>query len=205
MKNLVQLLYLTLIILCTGCSNHQGYDGSSCARAKLSLDKGWKFHLGDASSAEGDFGYGTGMLFGKSGEAVGAIDTSFNDSSWRTIDLPHDWVVELDFLNANDRNLRDRGKRLVVKFDGVFRDSKVWLNGHYMGSHMSGYSEFTFDITDYARYGGNNVIVVRADASQYEGWFYEGAMLTGRVTIHLQTSCWMPAISWVCLCLMRIV
>jgi beta-galactosidase len=203
MKNIVHLLFLTLIMISTGCSNHEAYDGSSCARAKLSLDKDWKFHLGDASSPEGDFGYGTGMLFGKSGEAVGAIDTSFNDSTWRTVDLPHDWVVELDFLNVKDRNLRDhgykpvgrlypktsigwyrhsffipaedRGKQLAIKFDGVFRDSKVWLNGHYMGSHMSGYSEFTFDITDYARYGGKNVMVVRVDASQYEGWFYEGA------------------------------
>jgi beta-galactosidase len=203
MKNIGFSLCLTLIIIIAGCSDNHGYDRSSCARAKISLDKNWKFHLGDASSPDGDFGYGTGMLFGKAGEAVGAIDTTFKVSSWRTVDLPHDWAVELDFLNVKDRNLRDhgykpvgrlypktsigwyrhafnipstdRGKRLALKFDGVFRDSKVWLNGHYMGSHMSGYSEFVYDITDYVKFGGNNVIVLRADASQYEGWFYEGA------------------------------
>ena len=71
--------------------------------------------------------------------------------------------------------MTDRGKRLAVKFDGVFRDCIVWLNGHYIGNNLSGYSEFIYDVTDYARYGEKNVLVVRVDASQYEGWFYEGA------------------------------
>ena len=155
MKRIYLVLILPFLVLFGSCYRKANNDTTSCNRVNLSFDRGWKFHLGDASSPEGDFGYGTGMLFGKAGEAVGAIDTSFKDRSWRTIDLPHDWVAELDFLYVKDRNLRDhgykpvgrlypktsigwyrrsfsipssdRGKRIAIKFDGVFRDSKVWL------------------------------------------------------------------------------
>ncbi|HVS98233.1 MAG TPA: beta-galactosidase GalA, partial [Puia sp.] len=69
----------------------------------------------------------------------------------------------------------DSGNRFVVRFDGIYRDSKVWINGFYLCANASGYSGFSCDITDYLRYGHDNVIVVRVDASQYEGWYYEGA------------------------------
>jgi beta-galactosidase len=178
-------------------------DAISSPRERLLLDRGWKFHFGDASSPEGDFGYGVALLLAKAGESGGAVDPHFNDAGWRSIDLPHDWAVEQDFVNVKDENVEshgfkpigrkfpkttigwyrrafmipktDAGKRLAVTFDGVFRDSRVWLNGHYLGSNTSGYSGFSYDITDYINYGGNNVLVVRVDASQYEGWFYEGA------------------------------
>jgi len=172
-------MIIPFLIALVRCSNQTNTNSGSCDREKLLIDRGWKFHLGDASSAEDDFGYGTGMLFGKSGEAVGAVDSGFNDDLWRLVDLPHDWAVELDFLNVKDKNLRDhgykpvgrlypktsigwyrryfiipasdRGKSLAIKFDGIFRDSKVWINGHYLGSHMSGYSEFNYNITDYVK------------------------------------------------------
>jgi beta-galactosidase len=173
------------------------------SREKLLLDFGWKFHLGDASDPKNDFDYGIQATFAKAGETAGAILPNFNDSTWRTLDLPHDWAVELDFTNVKDEDVKshgykpigrqfakstvgwyrraffvpkeDEGRRLEVKFDGVFRDCIVWLNGHYLGNNLSGYSEFSYDITDYIRYGEKNVFVVRVDVSQYEGWFYEGA------------------------------
>ena len=178
-------------------------ENPSTARETLLLDCGWKFHLGDAASPEKDFGYGTGAAFAKAGDAVGAARPDFNDSAWRRLDLPHDWAVELGFVNVKDDDLNshgykplgrqfpgtsigwyrraftipksDTGKRLAVRFDGVFRDCVVWFNGHFLGRNLSGYSEFSFDITDYARFGQKNVLVVRVDATQYEGWFYEGA------------------------------
>ncbi|MGH9455315.1 MAG: beta-galactosidase GalA, partial [Terriglobia bacterium] len=69
----------------------------------------------------------------------------------------------------------DVGKRLSIEFDGVFRDSMVALNGNFLGGNLSGYAPFRYDITDHANYGGKNVLVVRVDATEYEGWFYEGA------------------------------
>jgi len=176
---------------------------SKGVREKLLLDFGWKFSFGDASSVDSDFGYGSGKLFAKAGEPVGAVKPDFNDSSWRSVDLPHDWVVEMDFVNLKDEYVKehgfkpvgrqfpkttvgwyrraftlpvaDEGRRIAVKFDGVFRDCIAWINGHYLGSNLSGYSEFSFDISDYVNFGRKNVLVLRVDAGNYEGWFYEGA------------------------------
>jgi beta-galactosidase len=69
----------------------------------------------------------------------------------------------------------DAGRRISIEFDGVFRDATVFLNGFYLGRHLSGYAPFSFDITDYVKYGGKNVITVRVDATLNEGWYYEGA------------------------------
>src|SRR5205814_5599376 len=66
-------------------------------------------------------------------------------------------------------------KRISVEFDGVYRDSIVWINGHYLGAETSGYIGFARNISELLNYGGENVIVVRVDATLEEGWFYEGA------------------------------
>ncbi|HEV9035093.1 MAG TPA: glycoside hydrolase family 2 TIM barrel-domain containing protein, partial [Puia sp.] len=173
-------------------------------RAHTSLDQGWKFHLGDAADPSKDFNFRTVSIFAKSGKAEGtAIAADFNDRDWRDISLPHDWAVELPFEFSPDPDVMshgykpvgghypstsigwyrkhftvatsDSGRRFVVRFDGIFRDSKVWINGFYLCGNASGYSGFSCDITDYLRYGHDNVLVVRVDASQYEGWYYEGA------------------------------
>ena len=68
----------------------------------------------------------------------------------------------------------DAGKVLQLQFDGVFRDSQVWLNGQFLGSHPSGYTPFQYNITKVARYGSENVITVRVDPRRFEGWWYEG-------------------------------
>lgn len=70
----------------------------------------------------------------------------------------------------------DRGKRLWLEFDGVFRDSLVLVNGYIVGRSESGYAPFRVDIGDFLDYdGGPNQLTVRVDASLGEGWFYEGA------------------------------
>jgi beta-galactosidase len=66
-------------------------------------------------------------------------------------------------------------RRISLTFDGVFRDAQFWLNGFYLGRNESGYMGVTWDVTDYVDYHHPNVLVVRVDATQYEGWFYEGA------------------------------
>ncbi|HEV3412551.1 MAG TPA: beta-galactosidase GalA [Puia sp.] len=177
---------------------------ATAQRQHRSLDDGWRFHFGDASDPAKDFNYGTVSIFSKSGKSEGtAIAPDFNDRDWRALSVPHDWAVELPFENSPDFDVMshgykpvgghypatsigwyrkrfvvaaaDSGQRFVLQFDGIFRDSKVWVNGFYCCSNASGYSGFSVDVTDFIRYGRENVLVVRVDASQYEGWFYEGA------------------------------
>ncbi len=174
-------------------------------RERLLADFGWRFHLGHANDVAKDFGYGRGGAFAKSGSLIGGrggvTTTAFDDGTWAAVDLPHDWAIDLPF--SDDRGLNehgakplgraypetsvgwyrrtfdipasDRGRRVSLEFDGVFRDCIVILNGHYVGRNLSGYAPFRFDITDLLTYGGKNALVVRVDATEYEGWFYEGA------------------------------
>jgi len=69
----------------------------------------------------------------------------------------------------------DRGRRIWIEFDGVFRDAQVFVNGCYIGNNENGYVPFRFDLTDFLSYGAKNFIVVRVDARYGDGWFYEGA------------------------------
>lgn len=191
-------LLLTTIFLTTAFSQSKGP-----AREKLLLDFGWKFHFGNAANPEKDFNYGIDEVFAKTGDGVDAAKINFNDSSWRKVNLPHDWAVELPFVYEDNWNINDHGykpigrqfpetsigwyrrsftipasdstKRILVKFDGVFRDCTIWLNDVFIGRNLSGYEEFSYDLTDYIRFGGKNVLTVRVDATQAEGWFYEGA------------------------------
>ena len=134
------------------------------------------------------------------GNAVSFVRPNFDDRPWRQLDLPHDWAVELPFdpkadlkhgfkpigpgfpensigwyRREFDLPASDQGKTLWIEFDGVYRNSLVWLNGHCLGRHLDGYSSFRYDISGFAHCGGRNELVVRVDASRFEGWFYEGA------------------------------
>jgi beta-galactosidase len=173
----------------------------SVARERLLLDFGWRFHLGHADDSAQDFGWGSGgSTFAKSGQTVPASTEKFDDSGWRKLDLPHDWAIELPF--ENNRSLTDHGshplgrafpatsigwyrrvfdlpasdlgRRIALEFDGVYRDSIVIFNGHYIGRNFSGYAPFRYDVSDQANYGSRNVLLVRVDATLGDGWFYEG-------------------------------
>ena len=171
-------------------------------RERLLLDADWKFHLGDANDVAHDFGYGGNEAFAKAGALFPRVSrANFDDSSWRSVTVPHDWAVELPFVNESrllghgykplgrehpetsigwyrrvfQLPATDAGQRISIEFDGVFRDAMVTLNGQYLGRNMSGYAPFAYDVTTVANFGGPNVLVVRVDATEYEGWFYEGA------------------------------
>jgi len=174
------------------------------SRKKTLLDNNWSFHFGHAANPLKDFNYKIVGIFSKSGKAeTTAIDPKFDDKSWRKLNLPHDWAVELPFARSENPDVMahgykpvgglfpetsigwyrrkfsiarpDSGKRFEVQFDGIFRDAEIWLNGFFLGNNKSGYLGAVYDITDYVNFNKENVLVVRADASQYEGWFYEGA------------------------------
>jgi beta-galactosidase len=190
---------LTLVVTCAGA-----FAASAGAepRERLLMDRGWRFAFGHAHDADRDFRHGTGYFsyLAKTGFGDGPAARDFDDRGWRTLDLPHDWAVEVPFsqeaspshgFKSVGRNFpetsvgwyrrafhvpqSDLGRRIAVVFDGAFRDSVVWVNGFYVGREPSGYLGFRYDLTDYLRYGEDNVIAVRLDATMEEGWFYEGA------------------------------
>lgn len=163
------------------------------SRERLSLDSGWLFHLGDIPMPEIK-GHGASYGNAKAGNAPGAAATEFDDSDWRTLDLPHDWAVEGPFdPNANlsqgyrprgaswyRRYLRvdesERGRHFELQFDAIATHSTVWVNGNVVSRNWSGYNANYIDITPYLRYGdAMNTIAIRADANPMEGWWYEGA------------------------------
>ena len=177
-------------------------------REKLLFDFDWKFTFGHGSDPAKDQGFGTGQGdFSKTGEfefsriKPDPTKWKFDESKWRTVNLPHDWAVELPFVRDNEQNSHgfkplgrrypetsigwyrrlfdipatDQGKRVVIEFDGAFRSVLVFVNGCFIGRNDNGYAPFRFDLTDFLHFGQKNVIVLRVDASFGDGWFYEGA------------------------------
>lgn len=176
----------------------------SQTRKHINFDDNWKFHFGNASDPSKDFKYSLVTIFSKTGAAPGtAIDPKFKDEDWRNLNLPHDWAVELPFVNSKNFDVmahgykpvgglfpqtsigwyrkhftvskKDSRQRFQIQFDGVFRNASFWINGFYLGNNLSGYLGVAYDVTDYLNYDKENILVVRVDATQYEGWFYEGA------------------------------
>lgn len=191
-----QQVLLVLLLMLVNLSSH--------AQKKVSFDEGWKFHFGHASDPSKDFKYGVANIFSKTGGAFEtAIDPGFKDSGWINLNLPHDWAVSLPFENNPNFDVEshgfkkvgglypetsigwyrkhfkiaksDSGNRFQLQFDGIFRNATIWVNGIYTGNNLSGYLGVNYDITDFINYEKENVITVRVDATQYEGWFYEGA------------------------------
>ena len=196
----INSIYLTVIIFLFIALT----SAAQSPRQKIDLDDNWKFAFGHAANPEKDFNYSIRTIFSKSGGAAGtAIDPRFKDSAWRTLTLPHDWAVELPFVNVDNHDVEnhgykpvgglfpatsigwyrkhfniaraDSGQRFQLQFDGIFRDANFWINGFYLGNNKSGYVGTCYDVTDFINYDRDNIIVVRVDATQYEGWFYEGA------------------------------
>ncbi len=173
-------------------------------REHINFDENWQFSFGNASDPEKDFGCGT-EYFNYYTKAAsihneGPYVMKFDASSWKTVDLPHDWVVDLPFSPDASHSHgykqvgykypetsvgwyrktftipeEDYGKHIWLQFDGIFRDSRVWVNGFYLGHEVSGYATSIYDISEYLNYGGENLVCVRVDATLEEGWFYEGA------------------------------
>ncbi|MBL7737997.1 MAG: DUF4982 domain-containing protein [Chitinophagaceae bacterium] len=145
-------------------------------RSVIDFNRDWKFLLGNDSAA---------------------IQPSYDDSKWRKLSLPHDWSIESDFTknapattqggalpggigwyrkrfvlpaSAKDKNVR-------IEFDGVYKNSEVWINGHYLGKRPNGYVPFGYDLTPFIRLApAENVIAVKADNSQQpDSRWYSGS------------------------------
>ncbi|MBV8436172.1 MAG: DUF4982 domain-containing protein, partial [Silvibacterium sp.] len=186
-----------------GATHQSSAPAAAAGRERLLLDFGWRFHFGHADDATKDFGFSSGRTgtFQKTGNFLPAGALAFDDGDWKSIDLPHDWAIELPF--TNDRSLQekgfyplgrkypsssvgwyrrvfelpasDAGRRITLEFDGAYRETMVVFNNFYIGQHSGGYDPFSFDVTDFANFGTRNVLLVRIDATESDGWFYEGA------------------------------
>ncbi|MDP4215475.1 MAG: beta-galactosidase GalB [Bacteroidota bacterium] len=135
-------------------------------RTIASFDKDWRFHLGDAP---------------------GANAAAFDDATWRNLALPHDWSIEGKFDKDNPAGTgggalpggvgwyrktftvpaSSKGRHVFIDFDGIYRKSEVWINGHSLGMRPNGYISFRYELTPFLKYGGEkNCIAVRVDNSQ---------------------------------------
>lgn len=141
--------------------------------------------------AQGDREKGLRML------ANTALESEL-DEDWVSVDLPHDWKNELPYVNDPDLLMSGskpdgiayyrktfaltldevNEKQVTLHFMGVMRMASVWFNGVFLGDHYSGYSDFSFDVSELIRIGseGVNVVLIKVDTTKgAEGWWYEGA------------------------------
>jgi beta-galactosidase len=158
------------LMLCAAVEN----GGIEPPRVHSVFDFDWRFTLGDPRGAQW---------------------SGFDDSAWRTLNLPHDWSVEGPFAEDNPsgspggyapggvgwyrkhfpapRSWED--KRVSIEFDGVFADSDVWINDHYLGrqSRPIRYLGFELDLTQFLRFDAPNVLAVRVDntCQPYSRWY----------------------------------
>ncbi|MBQ1708360.1 MAG: beta galactosidase jelly roll domain-containing protein [Bacteroidales bacterium] len=173
----------------------------SVSAQEMLFDGGWKFAFGNASSPEKDFGRGTEYFnyFTKAASIhnTGPYSEKFDDSAWRPVQLPHDWVVDLPFAPEASHSHGYKtvgwqwpetsvgwyrkhftvpadalGKPVSLRFDGIFRDSDIWVNGFWLGGEKSGYTTATYNIAEYLNYGGDNIVAVRVDATFEEGSYF---------------------------------
>jgi beta-galactosidase len=131
-------------------------------RNRINFNSDWKFSLSD------------NILYAAQ---------KYQDKDWRTLKLPHDWSVEFDFSDKNTgRNAFLPGgiawyrktfevpndykdKHIEIQFDGVYKDSKIWVNGFPVGAQHDGYTSFYFDITELLEIGKSNTIAIKVDNS----------------------------------------
>ena len=147
-------------------SSESGLQAQWKSRAIQSFNRDWKFYLGNATNAQ---------------------DPAFDETGWRGLNLPHDWSIEGKFDKNNPAGTgggalpgglgwyrktflipdSSKGKNIFIDFDGVYRKSEVWINGHSLGMRPNGYISFRYDLTPYLKYGAEkNIILVKVDNSE---------------------------------------
>jgi beta-galactosidase len=163
------MLFLSFFIslFLGGCGNTEEND----VRTREKFNSDWKFVKADIKGAE---------------------EEDFDDSSWRDLDLPHDWAIEGPFMKdayyqmgylpyegvgwyRKSFDLDSPGKRIMLEFDGVMMLPKVYVNGEFVGEWGFGYTSFAFDVTEFVKHGEENVIAVRVENLDYSSRWYPGS------------------------------
>jgi beta-galactosidase len=175
LKNILSVLWLLSLIIGVLPAQNEIYRPSLNDREKVSIDFNWLFFPGDINGEEETH--------------------QVNRRPWQHINLPHEWSIEGPFSEEHNttqgfmpmgigwykKGLRFpesyEGKKIYIIFDGVYRESDVWMNYAYIGHHTSGYSSFAYDISDYVQIGRRipNSLRVRVDARRHEQDMYEGS------------------------------
>ncbi len=168
MERIIRKIFLLLSLIITIPALPQ--------RVVSNFNQNWKFFLGDDSLAS---------------------ISMYDDSKWRTLNLPHDWSIEGDFSKEYPTTFNQgalpagigwyrktfsvpensRSQRVYIEFDGVYRNSEVWINGHYLGKRPNGYISFRYELTPFLSFGTQkNTISVRVDNSaQPNSRWYTGS------------------------------
>ena len=166
-KNRKLIMFAVILIISTGYAYSQSKSEMFSPREHLLMDFDWRFAFGHLDNGTSYFSYLTKASYGD-----GAAAANFDDRSWRKLNVPHDWAVEQPFssntnashgFKAIGRNFpdasigwyrkafqipaTDKGKHISIAFDGVFRNSIVWVNGFYLGTEPSGYTGFEYNIS----------------------------------------------------------
>ncbi len=152
-------------------------------RLELDFNNNWKFYLGDES---------------------GAYTKAFDDSTWETVELPHDFSISQDFFTAGTEaesgNLPGgtgwyrkiftmssdaRDKAVILNFDGSYKDTYVYVNGELIGENHYGYNSFSFDISEYLTCNGStaNIIAVKVENQLPSSRWYSGSGIYRDVTM----------------------
>ncbi len=169
--------FLFMLIL---ASCHKSVDS---VREIEDFNYGWKFHLVDDDSAS---------------------KSDFDDSDWRKINVPHDWSIEAGYQKekgaastgfaiggigwyrkAFTLSKADETKMIRITFDGVYNNSSVWINGHFLGKRPYGYSTFSYDLSEHLKFDGSeNIIAVKVDRTAYvDSRWYTGSGIYRKVQL----------------------
>lgn len=173
------LVFVGLVLGLFACNTAEKMAKES-PREKILFDFDWKFYRGTVQEAE---------------------MPEFNDSGWRSIDLPHDWSIE-DLRGTNSaidssavsgidggyftggtgwyrKKIKipenSGGKKITVCFDGVYMNADVWLNGTHLGNHPYGYTAFEYDVTNQLKHDSENVLAVEVKNEGRNSRWYSGS------------------------------
>ncbi len=185
----MHLKIITIPVLVLILSFQSDYSGSP--RVRIPLDFDWNFQLGEVKGAERE---------------------GFDDSSWRILDVPHDWSIEGSYDESNpagiagaflpagigwyrktiDINSLSEDDQYFVEFDGVYMNSDVWINGVHLGTRPCGYTSFSYNLTPYVK-NGENVLAVRVDHSKVpSGRWYTGSGIYRHVWLTKTKNVYIP-------------
>jgi len=186
--------------------SHKGWSTSF----NVNLDSGWKTNGSNVLAVLVDNTNGKGGIYGdvslgrvKVHKSKQYYSTDVDDSSWRSIQLPNDYIVEGEYSKRASTghgslpvhpawyrrkfslDPADKGKSIWLYFEGVFRNARIYVNDKMVSRHPGGYTSFQVDLSDAVKFGEENQLAVYVDPTDFEGWWYEGGGIYRHVWLNI--------------------